>query len=116
MKVKVLKLYPVEEVGPDKKKKRDLIVADSSAAVRTVLWEEHIDDLKEGESYHLKNFYIKAKKHLSMPKQDAVISKIPAIETSVSIPTEDCHNEYKKMSRLLVCHIWSFINPMSCSS
>lgn len=68
--VKVLQLFKREQVGQDKKVKREASVADHTAATRVVLWEQHVDALQEGKCYNLKNFHVKELKHLSMPKSN----------------------------------------------
>ena len=57
--VKVLQLYDTEEVGVDKRIKREASIADHTAATRVVLWEQHVNALEEGKCYHLKNFHVK---------------------------------------------------------
>ena len=70
--IKVLQLQAVEEVDPDKKHKRDVIVSDQTASAKVVLWEEHVDSLQEGKSYLLKNFHVKELK----PKKTSFNAKI----------------------------------------
>ena len=81
--VKVLQLFRIEEVGLDKRVKREVSVADHTAATRVVLWEQHVDALEEGKSYYLKNFHVKEyqlKKYLSMPKSDFEVTPIDDIK------------------------------------
>ena len=93
VKVKVLQVLDIEEVGQEQKKKRDVYVADSTATAKVVLWEQHVNSLEEGNSYQLQNFYVKefkAKKHLSIPKNDFQISQISDLEDTVDdIPKDD---------------------------
>ena len=77
----------MEEVDPDKKHKRDVIVSDQTASAKVVLWEEHVDSLQEGKSYLLKNFHVKefkSKKHLSMPKSDFEITAIHDLQDTIN--------------------------------
>ena len=76
--VKVLQLYNTEEVGTDKRIKREASNADHTATTRVVLWEQHVNALEEEKCYHLKTFHAKefqSKKHLSMPKNDFEITQ-----------------------------------------
>ena len=59
MDVKVLELSTSEEVGPDKKLKREALVADQTATTKVVLWEEHVNSLDKGKSFTLKHFHVK---------------------------------------------------------
>ena len=64
--MKVLLLFKAEEIGQEKKVKRDDLIADHTAATKVVLWEQQVDALQEGKSYNLKNFLVKefqSKKH-----------------------------------------------------
>ena len=83
-------MQETEEIN--KKVKRDVIIADHTAASKVVLWEGHVDSLEEGKSYNLKNFHVKEyqfKKHLSMPKTDFEISQIDDIENTVQPQPSD---------------------------
>ena len=93
-------LYNTEEVGADRKVKREASIADHTAATRVVLWEEHVNALEEGKSYHLKNFHIKefqSRKHLSMPKNDFEITQIDNIKNTVDPPTDDEHTKIRNV-------------------
>ena len=74
------------KVGPDKKRKRDVIVSGQTAAAKVVLWEQHVDSLQEGKSYSLKNFHVeefKSKKYLSMLKSDFKITAIHDLQDTI---------------------------------
>ena len=76
--VKVLQLYNTEEVGIDKRIKREASNADHTVTTRVVLWEQHVNALGEEKCYHLKIFHTKefqSKKHPSMPKNDFEITQ-----------------------------------------
>ena len=98
--IKVLELQEMEEIN--KKVKRDVIIADHTAASKVVLWEGHVDSLEEGKSYNLKNFHVKEyqfKKHLSMPKTDFEISQIDDIENTVQPqPSDEITTLHKRSS------------------
>ena len=90
--VKAIRLLQPEQVGQDKKIKRDVIVADGSGTAKVVLWEQHIDALQEGKSYSLNNFHVKefkGKKHLSVPKADFEITPIDDIQNVVNEVLDD---------------------------
>ena len=81
--VKVLQLLQTEQVGQDKKLKRDVLIADHTATAKVVLWEQQVDSLEKDKSYTLKNVHVKefkSKKHLSIPKNDLedTVDEIPA--------------------------------------
>ena len=85
--VKAIWLLQPEQVGQDKKIKRDVIVADGSGTAKLVLWEQQIDALQEGKSYSLNNFHIKefkGTKHPSVPKADFEITPIDHIQNVVN--------------------------------
>ena len=113
--VKVLQLFKTEEVGQDKKVKREASVADHTAAARVVLWEQHVDALQEGKCYNLKNFHVKefqSKKHLSMPKSDFEISPIDNIENTVKpLPDDD---EYTTIHDVQVIGVQQLDTYKSC--
>ena len=100
--IKVLKLFKPEQIGMDKKTKRDVSIADTTAIGKLVLWENHIDDLQEGKCYQLQNFYVKefhSKRHLSMPKQDYLILPIDDFETIDTDPPDD---EYTTITNVCI--------------
>ena len=109
--VKVLQLFKTEEVGQEKKVKRDALIADHTAATKVVLWEQQIDALQEGKCYNLTNFHVKefqSKKHLSMPKSDFEISPIDNIPSN-HYPMM-MNTQQSIMSKLLVSHNSTIIN------
>ena len=113
--VKVLQLFKREEVGQDKKVKREASVADHTAATRVVLWEQHVDALQEGKCYNLKNFHVKefqSKKHLSMPKSNFEISPIDNIENTVKPLPED--DEYTTIHDVQVIGVQQLDTYKAC--
>ena len=67
---------------PIGKKKREVLVADSTGTGRVILWEEHVDDVDEQRSYLLKNFVIReymSVKYLEMGKDVGEIEEIADI-------------------------------------
>ena len=61
------------------KTKQDVIVADSTGNAIVTLWQDHVDTMQQGKSYHLKNFFVKeyaGKKYLSMSKDDCSLEEI----------------------------------------
>lgn len=95
--VKVLQVLDIEEVGQEQKKEA-WRVCNWFYSKKVVFWEQHVDSLKEGNSYHLQYFYVKefkGKKHLSIPKNDFKISPISDLQDTVDdIPKDD---EYIKL-------------------
>jgi ssDNA-binding replication factor A large subunit len=57
--IKVIRLFPTQEVDQDKKVKRDVLIADSTGYTKVVLWEQHINALTEGKSCNLHNFHVR---------------------------------------------------------
>ena len=110
--VKVLQLFKTQEVGEEKIVKRDVLVADHTAATKVVLWEKHVE---EGKCYHLQNFHVKefqSKKHLSMPKSDFEISPINNIENTVTpLPDDD---EYTTIYNVQIVGVPQLDNYRSC--
>ena len=113
--VKVLQLFKTEEVGQEKKVKRDALIADHTAATKVVLWEQQIDALQEGKCYNLTNFHVKefqSKKHLSMPKSDFEISPIDNIENTIKpLPDDD---EYTTIYNVQVIGVPQLDDYKSC--
>ena len=91
--IKVLELQNIEEVGPAKTRKRNIIVADATATTTLVVWEKYVDALEKGKSYTLEHFHVKEfknKKNLSMPKTDFHIVQIDDLKNAVmDIPPDD---------------------------
>ena len=118
--VKVLHLYNTEEVGADKKVKREVCIADHTAATRVVLWEQHVNALEEGKCYKLKNFHVKEfqlKKHLSMPKSDFEITEIDNIENTVTQPPDDEeHTVIKDVQIIGVHQLDSYKTCLQCKA
>ena len=116
--VKVLQLLKTEEVGQDKKVKRDVLVADRTATAKLVLWEQHVNHLEEGKSYCLKHFHVKefkSKKHLSMPKNDFSITLIDDLEDTVDeIPTDDEHTTIYNAIIIGVAELDNYRSCLQC--
>ena len=118
--VKILQLYNTEEIGADRKVKREASIADHTAATRVVLWEEHVQALEKGKSYHLKIFHIKefqSRKHLSMPKNDFKIIQTDNIENTVDPPTDDDkHTTIKNVQVIGVHQLDSYKCCLQCKA
>lgn len=117
--VKVLKLHEPEEVGADKKTKRDVVIADQTASTKVVLWEDQIDVLEEGQCYNLQHFYVKefkAKKYLSMPKHGYVISSIDKIESTKTCTTEDEHTTIENATVIGVPQLDYYKSCLHCKA
>ena len=63
--VEVLQLLQTEQVGHDKKLKRDVLIADHTTTAKVVLWEQQVNSLEKGKSYTLKNVHVN-----ELPKND----------------------------------------------
>ena len=113
--VKVLELSASEEVGPDKKVKREALIADQTATSKVVLWEEHINTLEKGKCYTLKNFHVKefqSMKNLSMPKTDFEITPIENIDNTATPPSVD--DEYTTIRRVQIIGVTQLHTYKSC--
>ena len=114
--VKVLKVKAIEEVGQEKRRKRDVIVADKKGTAKLVLWEEHVDVVEEGKSYSLTNFHVreyKGKKHLSMPKAEFKISTIDDLMDIVDeIPTDN--DEHTTIHHVTIVGVLELDHYRSC--
>lgn len=118
VRIKVLKLKEVEEVGQEKKRKRDIIVADEKGTAKVVLWEQNVDALQESKSYSLENFYVreyKGKKHLSMPKVEFKISSIDDLTDTINeVPTDDEHTTIHNVTIIGVSELDHYRSCLLC--
>ena len=117
--VKVLKVFASQQVGLDSKRKQDVSVADQTASTTVVLWENHVDSLKVGQSYNLANFHVKefkGQKHLSMPKQDFAITPIEVIETAVAPPPDEEHTTIDNVTIIGVPQLDEYNACLKCSA
>ena len=63
---------------------KDVIIGDTTATSRVILWESDIDTLKTGKCYTLKSFIVREYnqiKHLSKPREGASVIEIDNIGT-----------------------------------
>ena len=117
--IKVLKVFQPQEVGQMKTCKQDVSIADRTAASTVVLWEEHVNSLKEGQSYHLANFHVKefqSRKHLSMPKQDFSITPIEMVETNITPPPDEEHTTIRNVTIIGVPQLDDYNCCMKCNA
>ena len=111
VRIKVLKLKEVEEVGQERKRKRNIIVADEKGTAKVVLWEQNVDALQESKSYSLQNFYVreyKGKKHLSMPKVEFKISSIDDLTDTIN------DDEHTTIHNVTIIGVSEFNHYRSC--
>ena len=118
--VKVLQLLQTEQVGQDKKLKRDVLIADHTATAKVVLWEQQVDSLEKGKSYTLKNVHVKefkSKKHLSIPKNDFEITIINDLEDTVDeIQTDDEHTTLYNPQIIGVTDLDNYRSCLQCKA
>ncbi|CAB3978458.1 Hypothetical predicted protein [Paramuricea clavata] len=75
VKAKVLKISGVKILSTrfGKLKKQDVIVADTTAHIKLVLWCDHVNSLQQDKTYQLKNVRIKSTKYkcyLNTPRNE----------------------------------------------
>ena len=115
--VKVLQLLQTEQVGQDKKLKRDVLIADHTATAKVVLWEQQVNSLEKGKSYTLKNVHVKSKKHLSIPKNYFEITIINDLEDTVDeIPTDDEHTTLYNPQIIGVTDLDNYRSCLQCKA
>ena len=77
-----VKVLEVKETVPIAgKRKQDIIIADQTGTAKVSLWEEHIDTMRDGACYQLKNFTIRdfqSTRYLSMSKEGTEITSTVA--------------------------------------
>lgn len=92
---------------------QNVIISDSTMANKIVLWNDDIDKLKVGNSYHLKQVLVRSyqgDKFLQYPKQGATCEEIEDIGT-VSL---DDVNTYDTITNSEVAGVLSFDNFLVC--
>lgn len=117
VKIKVVDVKQQMQAG--NKMKQDVIVADETSTARVVLWEEHMNCLRDKKSYCLKNFIVKkyqSTNYLTMSREGTEITLIEDIgNVAESIDDLDEIIEIKDVLIVGVPHLDTYRACIQCN-